>query len=48
MILKKIFLKNIRSYENQEISFPEGSILLSGEVGTGKSTILLALEYALF
>lgn len=48
MRLKKITLKNIRSYKFQEIEFPEGSILLAGEVGSGKTTILLAIEYALF
>ncbi|MBI2670520.1 AAA family ATPase [Candidatus Woesearchaeota archaeon] len=48
MLLKKIKLDNIRSYLNQEIIFPEGSILLSGDVGSGKSSILLAIEFALF
>jgi len=48
MIIKKIKLKNIRSYENQEIEFPEGSTLLSGDIGSGKTTILLAIEFALF
>lgn len=48
MKIKKIQLKNIRSYEDIEISFPEGSLLLSGDIGSGKSSILLAIEYALF
>src|SRR3989338_4477235 len=48
MKLKKISLKNIRSYENQEIEFPEGFFLLAGDVGSGKTSILLAIEYALF
>jgi len=48
MKLKKIKIKNIRSYENQEIEFPNGSVLLAGDVGSGKTTILLAIEYALF
>ncbi|MAG24786.1 hypothetical protein CMI47_04330 [Candidatus Pacearchaeota archaeon] len=48
MKLKKITLKNIRSYKEQEIEFPDGSLLLSGDVGSGKSSILLAIEYALF
>lgn len=48
MKLKKIYLKNIRSYEEQEINFPEGSVLLSGDIGAGKTTVLLALEFALF
>ena len=48
MILKKISLNNIRSYENQEIEFKEGSILLSGDIGSGKTSILLSIEFALF
>ncbi len=48
MKIKKIRLKNIRSYEEQEIEFPEGSLLLSGDIGSGKTSILLAIEYALF
>ncbi len=48
MIIKSIRLHNIRSYEDCEIEFPEGSILLSGDIGAGKSSILLALEFALF
>lgn len=48
MKIKKVKLENIRSYENAEVNFPEGSILLSGDIGSGKSTILLALEFALF
>jgi len=48
MKLKRLHLKNIRSYEDQEFEFPEGSILLSGDVGSGKTSVLLAIEYALF
>ncbi|MBI2004403.1 AAA family ATPase, partial [Candidatus Pacearchaeota archaeon] len=48
MILKKILLKNIRSYEAQEIEFKEGSVLLSGDIGSGKTSILLSIEFALF
>ncbi len=48
MLLKKITIENIRSYEKQEIVFPKGSILLSGDIGSGKTTILLAIEFALF
>ncbi|MBT3298091.1 SMC family ATPase [archaeon] len=48
MLLKKLVISNIRSYEYQEIQFPKGSILLSGDIGSGKSTILLAIEFALF
>lgn len=48
MILKKIKLENIRSYTNQEIHFPEGSVLLWGNVGSGKSSVLLAIDFVLF
>ena len=48
MLIKRVALKNIRSYENIEIEFPEGSTLLSGDIGSGKTTILLAIEFALF
>ena len=48
MKLKKIILNNIRSYENQEISFSRGSTLLSGDIGSGKTSILLGIEFALF
>jgi exonuclease SbcC len=48
MILKSVELRNIRSYLSQEIKFPEGSVLLEGDIGAGKSTILLAIEFALF
>ncbi|MDP3987513.1 MAG: AAA family ATPase, partial [Nanoarchaeota archaeon] len=48
MIIKKIILNNIRSYENQEVNFPEGSTLLSGDIGSGKTSVLLGIEFALF
>jgi len=48
MIIKKLTLKNIRSYLSEELEFPEGSILLSGDIGSGKTTILLAIEFGLF
>ena len=48
MILNKIRLENIRSYLNEEINFPSSSILLSGDIGSGKSTILQAIDFALF
>jgi len=48
MLLRKIKLKNIRSYKEAEIDFPEGSTLLMGDIGSGKTSILLAIEFALF
>src|SRR3989338_4244789 len=48
MLLKSIRLKNIRSYTDEDIDFPLGSSMLSGDVGSGKSTILLAMDFGLF
>ncbi|MBN1275434.1 hypothetical protein JXA12_04045 [Candidatus Woesearchaeota archaeon] len=48
MLLISLSLENIRSYHEATIEFPEGSTLLSGDVGSGKTTILLAIEFALF
>ena len=48
MLLKSVKLHNIRSYEDAEISLPSGSVLLAGDIGSGKSTILLAIEFAIF
>ncbi|MFH1630609.1 MAG: AAA family ATPase [Candidatus Aenigmatarchaeota archaeon] len=48
MIIKSITLNNIRSYLNERIDLPEGSTLLAGDIGCGKSSILQAVEYALF
>ncbi|MEN6379824.1 MAG: SMC family ATPase [Methanofastidiosum sp.] len=48
MKLLSLEMLNIRSYQHQKIEFPEGSFLLSGDIGFGKSTILLAIEFALF
>jgi len=48
MIIKKIVLDNIRSYNHEEINFTEGSTLLSGDIGSGKTSVLLSIEFALF
>jgi len=49
MIIKSLTLHNIRSYKDHEpIKFPMGTILFQGDVGSGKSTILSAIEFALF
>jgi exonuclease SbcC len=48
MILKSLRLKNIRSYKEQQIEFPEGSVMLAGDIGSGKSSIFHAVEFALF
>ncbi|HLD00909.1 MAG TPA: SMC family ATPase [Candidatus Nanoarchaeia archaeon] len=48
MFLKQLKLNNIRSYREETISFNPGSTILSGDIGSGKSSILLAIEFALF
>ncbi|MBS3135731.1 SMC family ATPase [Candidatus Woesearchaeota archaeon] len=48
MLLKTLRMENIRSYDNACIDFPQGSILLAGDIGSGKSTILHAIEFSLF
>ncbi len=48
MLIKSVHLNNIRSYLDSVIELPKGSVLLNGDVGSGKTTILLAIEFALF
>ncbi|MFA6073152.1 MAG: SMC family ATPase [Candidatus Woesearchaeota archaeon] len=48
MQIKSLSLKNIRSYSSLDLHFKKGSTLLSGDIGSGKTTILLSLEFALF
>lgn len=48
MLLQSLTLENIRSYRKETITFPAGSCLLSGDIGSGKSSILHAIEFALF
>jgi len=48
MILKQLKLSNIRSYDNETINFNQNITLLSGDIGCGKSSILLAIEFSLF
>jgi exonuclease SbcC len=49
MIIKKIEITNIRSYKEKTIiELPIGRILFQGDIGSGKSTILSAIEFALF
>ena len=48
MILKYIKLENIRSYAEQEITFSRGTTLFGGDIGSGKSSILMGIEFALF
>lgn len=48
MLLNSIIIDNIRSYTHEEIIFPRGISLFEGDIGSGKSTILMAIEFALF
>ncbi len=48
MKFKKIILDNIRSYTHEEITIPDGATLFAGDIGSGKTSILLAIEFALF
>lgn len=41
-------MENIRSYVSKEIVFPEGKVLLWGNIGCGKSSILLSIDFVLF
>jgi len=48
MLLNSLVIENIRSYTHEEILFPRGISLFEGDIGSGKSTILMAIEFALF
>jgi exonuclease SbcC len=48
VILKSLRMENIRSYNQQTVTFPMGTTLFEGDIGSGKSTILMAIEFALF
>ena len=48
MILNSLIIENIRSYDHEEVVFPQGISLFEGDIGSGKSTVLMAIEFALF
>jgi exonuclease SbcC len=48
MILKSLSIENFRSYKKESINFPAGATLFEGDAGSGKSSILYAIEFALF
>ncbi len=48
MRLAKIRVRNIRSYAEATLDLDEGTTLLVGDVGAGKTSLLYAVEMALF
>jgi len=48
MIIKQLILENIRSHKSTEIEFVEGKTLIRGDIGSGKSSIMMSIEAALF
>ncbi len=48
MRLIELELNNLRSYASERIEFADGVTLFEGDIGSGKSTILYAIEFALF
>ena len=48
MIIKELELTNIRSHGHSQVRFPAGRTLLEGDIGSGKSSVLMAIEFSLF
>ena len=48
MIIKQLELTNIRSHESTKIEFAEGKTLVRGDIGSGKSSIMMSIEAVLF
>lgn len=48
MKIQQLRLDNIRSYDDQTVSFPDGTILIHGENGAGKSSLLMGIFGGLF
>ena len=48
MMLKELELVNMRSHREARIAFSSGITLFEGDIGSGKSSILMAVEFALF
>jgi exonuclease SbcC len=48
MIVDRLRLTNFRSYTQEEVVFSPGVSLFEGDIGSGKSSLLFAVEFALF
>ncbi len=48
MILESITIGNIRSIKKMDLTFPQTTMLFYGDIGSGKSSVLKAIEFALF
>ncbi len=48
MRITAVSLKNIKSYRDVDVAFPQGTIAITGPNGAGKSTLLEAIGFALF
>lgn len=48
MILEALKVNSIRSIKKAEVEFPQTTILFYGDIGSGKSSILKAIEFGLF
>jgi len=48
MIIESIKIRNIRSIKDLDIKFPSSIILFFGDIGSGKSSVLKAIEFCLF
>ncbi|MGE5560296.1 MAG: AAA family ATPase [Chloroflexota bacterium] len=48
MLIRRVSLRNVKSYEQAEIAFQPGINFVCGENGAGKTTIIEAIGYCLF
>ena len=48
MILESIKIRNIRSIKSLDLTLPRTTMLFYGDIGSGKSSVLKAIEFALF
>lgn len=48
MKITSLRIKNIRSYDSETITFPEGSVLIHGENGAGKTSLLMSIFGGLY